>query len=93
MLLHRGLLSAEALLPGLRGDLLETGASAFDSGGMPWLGEYGWLPTWLPSYELVSVTRPLLEHVIRQRVQAFPRSRCTTAYEPPSSAGAATAGR
>ena len=72
VLLHRGLRSAEALLPGLRDDLLAVGASAFDSGEMPWLGEYGWMPTWLPSYELVSVTRPLLEHVVRQRVQAFP---------------------
>ena len=72
VLLHRGLRSAEALLPGLHDDLLAVGASAFDSGAMPWLGEYGWMPTWLPSYELVSVTRPLLEHVVRQRVQAFP---------------------
>ncbi len=72
VLLHRGLISAEALLPGLRGDLLAVGASAFNSGAMPWLGEYGWMPTWLPSYELVSVTRPLLEQIVRQRVRALP---------------------
>ncbi len=72
ILLHRGLRSAEALLPGLRDDLIAAGASAFDSGEMPWLGEYGWMPTWLPSYELVSATRPVLEHVVRRRVQAFP---------------------
>jgi 2-polyprenyl-6-methoxyphenol hydroxylase-like FAD-dependent oxidoreductase len=72
VLLHRGLISAAALLPGLRDDLLAVGASAFNSGEMPWLGEYGWMPTWLPSYELVSVTRPLLEHVVRERVQALP---------------------
>ena len=68
VLLHRGLLSAEDLLPGLRDDLLEHGAAQFDSGRMPWLGEYGWLPTWLPSFELISVTRPLLEHLTRERL-------------------------
>jgi len=68
VLLHRGLLAADELLPGLRNDLLEHGAAQFDSGRMPWLGEYGWMPTWLPSFELISVTRPLLEHLTRQRV-------------------------
>ena len=68
VLLHRGLLAADDLLPGLRNDLLAHGAAQFDSGRMPWLGEYGWLPTWLPSFELISVTRPLLEHLIRQRL-------------------------
>lgn len=72
VLLHRGLLSASALLPGLREDLLGRGASVFDGGEMPVLGEYGWMPTWLPSYELVSLTRPLLEHVVRTRVLALP---------------------
>jgi flavin-dependent dehydrogenase len=72
VLLHRGLLSASALLPGLREDLIEHGAPVLDTGAMPWLGEYGWMPTWLPSYEVVSLTRPLLEHVVRQRVQALP---------------------
>ena len=72
ILLHRGLLSASALLPGLREDLIRHGASVFETGTMPWLGEYGWMPTWLPSYEVVSLTRPLLEHVVRQRVQALP---------------------
>ena len=75
VLLHRGLLSASDLLPGLREDLIVSGATAFDSGTMPWLGEYGWTPTWLPSYELVSLTRPLLEHVVRGRVQALPGVR------------------
>ena len=54
VLLHRGLLAAEELLPGLREDLIRHGAVRFDSGAMPWLGEYGWMPTWIPSFELVS---------------------------------------
>jgi flavin-dependent dehydrogenase len=72
VLLHRGLLAAEELLPGLREDLIRHGAVRFDSGAMPWLGEYGWMPTWIPSFELVSVTRPLLEHVVRERVRQLP---------------------
>src|SRR5918997_149602 len=72
LLLHRGLLSAAELLPGLREDLIASGAAVFDGGTMPLLGEYGWMPTWLRSFEIVSVTRPLLEHVVRQHVQALP---------------------
>jgi 2-polyprenyl-6-methoxyphenol hydroxylase-like FAD-dependent oxidoreductase len=68
VLLHRGLLSAEELLPGLRADLIAAGAAHFDTGAMPWLGDYGWSPTWLPGFELVSVTRPLLEHLVRRRL-------------------------
>jgi 2-polyprenyl-6-methoxyphenol hydroxylase-like FAD-dependent oxidoreductase len=68
VLLHRGLLAAEQLLPGLREDLIAAGGALFDSGAMPWLGEYGWLPTSWPGPELVSVTRPMLEHLVRQRL-------------------------
>ncbi len=75
VLLHRGMLSVSALLPGLRDDLIAHGASVFDGGAMPWLGEYGWAPTWLSSFEMVSVTRPLLEHVVRSRVAALPGVR------------------
>ena len=69
VLLHRGLLAAEELLPGLRQDLARHGAVRFDSGSIISFGEYGWLPTWIPAYELVSATRPLLEHLVRERVR------------------------
>jgi 2-polyprenyl-6-methoxyphenol hydroxylase-like FAD-dependent oxidoreductase len=72
VLLHRGLLAIEDLLPGLRQDLLDYGAAQFDTGRMPWLGEYGWLPTSLPSFELISATRPLLEHLTRLRLLERP---------------------
>jgi 2-polyprenyl-6-methoxyphenol hydroxylase-like FAD-dependent oxidoreductase len=68
VLLHRGLLCAEELLPGLRSDLIASGAAVFNTGGMPWLGDEGWLPTWFPAFELVSATRPLLEHLVRRRL-------------------------
>jgi flavin-dependent dehydrogenase len=71
VLLHRGLLAAEELVPGIRDDLVNHGAVPFDVGTMAWLGEYGWSPTWIPAYETVSATRPLLEHLVRERVRAL----------------------
>ena len=90
VLLHRGLLSAEELLPGLRADLLAAGAARFDSGAMPWLGEYGWLPTWWPGFELISVTRPLLEHLVRQRLIS---QTAVTVHEAARATGLRRAGR
>ena len=93
VLLHRGMLSASDLLPGLREELVAHGAAVFDGGTMPWLGEYGWAPTWLPSFEMVSVTRPLLEHVVRTRVTALPGVRIVQDVRaPPCTAGALSAG-
>ncbi len=71
VLLHRGLLAAENLLPGLQADLRAAGALPVDTGRLAWLGEQGWAP---PSrqYEVLSATRPLLEHVLRTRVRALP---------------------
>jgi flavin-dependent dehydrogenase len=71
VLLHRGLLAAEKLIPGIRNDLLGQGALAIDTGTIAWLGEYGWLPTWIPAYETVMLTRPLLEHLVRERVSGL----------------------
>ena len=58
----------EELLPGFRAELLARGAVPFDSGRMPWLGEYGWLDTDLSGYEVLSATRPLMDAVTRERV-------------------------
>src|SRR4051794_8855425 len=71
VLLHRGLRAGEELLPGLRQDLLGVGAISVDTGRLPWLGEHGWLPH-QPSYDVLSLTRPLFEHVVRKRVLALP---------------------
>jgi flavin-dependent dehydrogenase len=68
VLLHRGLLAAEELMPGVREDLLSHGAVSSDVGTWPWLSEHGWMPTWVPAYETVSASRPLLEHLVRKRV-------------------------
>ena len=58
-------------MPGIREDLLSHGAVPFDTGTLAWLGEYGWLPTWIPAYETVSATRPLLEQLVkRTRISA-----------------------
>ena len=70
VLLHRGLRALESLLPGVERDLLAAGGVKINTGRMPWLSAYGWFPVDRPSYEIVSLTRPLLELVIRRRVLA-----------------------
>lgn len=72
IVLEQGWLSAEALLPGVRAEVAGAGAARFGSGRMPWLGEYGWIPCDRPGYPMVSVTRPLLELIVRRRVLALP---------------------
>lgn len=72
VLLHRGLLTAEALLPGLADDLRSAGAVEFDSGAMPFRGEHGWLPTAV-GYPILSISRVRLEQVVRGRVRDLER--------------------
>jgi 2-polyprenyl-6-methoxyphenol hydroxylase-like FAD-dependent oxidoreductase len=72
VLLYRGLLAMEDLLPGLRQDLGTAGALATSTGEIAWLGEHGWLRYGLDGYPLMSVSRPLLELVVRRRVAAHP---------------------
>lgn len=72
VLLYQGLLAAEQLLPGLRSDLLAAGAVPFSGGDLIWLGELGWLPEKRPGFEILSLSRPLLEHVVRARTLALP---------------------
>jgi 2-polyprenyl-6-methoxyphenol hydroxylase-like FAD-dependent oxidoreductase len=70
VLLYRGLLAMEDLLPGLRQDLTTAGALATATGEIAWLGEHGWLQYGLDGFPLISVSRPLLELVVRRRVAA-----------------------
>jgi 2-polyprenyl-6-methoxyphenol hydroxylase-like FAD-dependent oxidoreductase len=70
--LYRGLQAAEELLPGLRQDLLAEGAVPANTGQMLWLTELGWMPERHSAFEVVSSTRPLLEHVVRRRVLGLP---------------------
>ncbi|MGW2520665.1 FAD-dependent oxidoreductase [Streptomyces sp. NPDC001617] len=72
VLLHRGLCAIEELLPGLRAELVAAGGVPLDTGNLAWLGERGWAPFGTPAFELVSATRPLVEHLVRQRVLALP---------------------
>jgi len=73
VLLHRGLLAIEELLPGIEDDLLALGGVRFNTGMMPWLGEYGWMPQRDWAYEIISLSRPLLEQAVRERVCVLPR--------------------
>ncbi|MER5182710.1 NAD(P)-binding protein [Streptomyces sp. NPDC002896] len=71
VLLYRGLSAIETLLPGLRRELVEAGGVPLNTGDLAWLGEQGWAPFGTPAFELVSATRPLVEHLVRQRVAAL----------------------
>lgn len=72
LLLARGLVAAEKLLPGLRQDLIDEGAIAFNGGRLATLTESGWLPTRTDGLDLVTATRPLIEQVVRRRTLALP---------------------
>ena len=48
VLLHRGMIVIDQLVPGFRDELLARDAVPYDSGRMPWLGEYGWLHPAVP---------------------------------------------
>jgi 2-polyprenyl-6-methoxyphenol hydroxylase-like FAD-dependent oxidoreductase len=72
VLLHRGLIAAEQLLPGLRDDLVRAGAVPVDTGDLLWLGPSGWSVSAGREFEILCATRPLLEHVVRARVAALP---------------------
>src|SRR6476646_8622662 len=66
VLLQRGLQAFESLLPGIEPDLLAAGGLKLDTGRMPWLSPFGWFPVDAPSYEIVSLRRPVLESVFRR---------------------------
>jgi flavin-dependent dehydrogenase len=68
--LHRGLLAAEQLLPGLEADIRASGGVAFDTGELAWLGDFGWNVGDVTVFEVLSTTRPLLEAIVRRRVAA-----------------------
>src|ERR1700712_4613126 len=61
VLLHRGLLAAEQLLPGFGDDLLAAGAVPIDTAEMAWLGEQGWANRTLRTFKVLSTSRPVLE--------------------------------
>jgi 2-polyprenyl-6-methoxyphenol hydroxylase-like FAD-dependent oxidoreductase len=72
VLLHRGMLAMGHLLPGLIEDLQVAGAQRLDTGHLPWLSPYGWMPASDLSYDVYSLSRPLLELLVRRRVLALP---------------------
>ena len=78
VLIHGGLLAAGRLLPGLRQDLLARGAVPVDTGRLPWLGEHGWWPQGDHGYEVLCLSRPALEEVVRRRVLQLPGVRLRT---------------
>ena len=80
VLLFRGLLAAGELLPDLRADLVAAGGIPFDSGDLPWLSEYGWLPLGRKAFEVVSASRPLIEQTVRRLVLGLPGVTLTEGF-------------
>lgn len=69
VLLYRGLLALEQLMPGLGAALAGAGAVEIDTGDLAWLGEVGWSLYRSPQFRILSATRPLLEHLVLTRVR------------------------
>lgn len=68
--LQRGLLAAERLVPGLTGELRAAGAVPFNTAAIAWRAEKGWYPAGELTFEVLSMTRPLFESVLRRTVLA-----------------------
>jgi len=72
VVLHRGLMAMAELLPGVEQTVLDAGGLLLDTGKVAWLGLHGWLRTDVSSYEILSVSRPVLELLVRRRTLEFP---------------------
>jgi 2-polyprenyl-6-methoxyphenol hydroxylase-like FAD-dependent oxidoreductase len=75
VILRRGLLSVERLLPGFEAELRAAGAVLVDTGDVAWLSGAGWSPYGRPQIEVLSASRPLFEHLVMARVRALPGVR------------------
>lgn len=75
--LLRGLRAAEELLPGLLDDLRAAGAVALETTRLAILREPGWLPVRPSDMAGLSMSRPLFEQVVRQRVIDLPGVQLT----------------
>jgi len=73
--LLRGLQSAQELLPGLLDDLRAAGAVALETTRLAALSEQGWMPVRSSDMVGLSMSRPLFEQVVRQRVIDLPGVR------------------
>ena len=73
VLVAAGLREFERLLPGFRADLIAAGGSAIDVGAEIYMSRYNRAWPSVPSdVEFVSVSRPMLELVLRERVAKLP---------------------
>lgn len=74
-LLPAGLRTLDRLLPGFAAELRSAGAVEYDTGELPYYSLRGWnLPMHL-GIRVLSMTRPLLEQRLRDRVASLPQVR------------------
>lgn len=66
--LQRGLAAAQQLVPALTAELRAAGAVPFNTAAIAWRAEKGWYPPGALTYEVLSMTRPLFESVLRRTV-------------------------
>ncbi|WP_405183686.1 hypothetical protein OG225_43065 (plasmid) [Nocardia sp. NBC_01377] len=69
LVLHGGHQALEELIPGIGADLAAAGANRVAmSGDLRWLTSAGWMATHPSELTFLSCTRPVLDHVVRNRV-------------------------
>lgn len=61
------------MLPGICAGLREAGVISLDTGDLALLGETGWAPLGRREFEILSITRPLFEQVLRCPRRGPPR--------------------
>lgn len=62
----------EELFPGFKQELMDEGCSTFDEvKDTPWFGRQGWRARRDSDVQLIGFRRPLLEHIVRERVRAI----------------------
>ena len=81
LLLERGALAMESILPGLRAELAAGGAPGFDFGeAVRILLSSGWTPLAATGVTTQAFSRPFLEQRIRSRVLTLPNLTLTTGF-------------
>jgi 2-polyprenyl-6-methoxyphenol hydroxylase-like FAD-dependent oxidoreductase len=70
----------EEFFPGFKQELMDAGCSVFDEvNDTPWFGRQGWRARSESDVKLIGFRRPLLEHIVRQRVRGIENIDVVTA--------------
>ncbi|MFC8718211.1 NAD(P)/FAD-dependent oxidoreductase [Kitasatospora sp. NPDC057198] len=82
LLLEAGQRAIDDLLPGALAELLAAGAARVPlSGGLRWLTAAGWLAPYESDLAVLTCSRPLIDHVVLERVRSAPNIEFRTGTE------------